>query len=33
MDNNDFRKHGHELVDWMADYLKDIESYPENLWS
>ncbi len=28
MDNNDFRKHGHELVDWMADYLDNIESYP-----
>ena len=27
MNNNDFRRHAHELVDWMADYLKNIESY------
>ena len=24
MDSTDFRKYGHELVDWMADYLDDL---------
>jgi len=24
----DFRNHAHNLVDWMADYFKEIESYP-----
>src|SRR6266700_3954529 len=24
----DFRKHGHELVDWIADYLEHSERYP-----
>jgi aromatic-L-amino-acid decarboxylase len=24
----EFRKSGHQLVDWIADYLKDIERYP-----
>jgi aromatic-L-amino-acid/L-tryptophan decarboxylase len=28
MDPEDFRKHGHEVVDWIADYYKRIESYP-----
>jgi aromatic-L-amino-acid decarboxylase len=29
MENNkDFRKHAHEMVDWMADYLEGIENYP-----
>lgn len=28
MNQRDFRKHAHELVDWMADYLENIESYP-----
>ncbi|HEX9016051.1 MAG TPA: pyridoxal-dependent decarboxylase, partial [Chloroflexota bacterium] len=28
MTNEEFRKHAHELVDWMADYLAQIESYP-----
>lgn len=28
MNNEEFRKHGHELVDWMADYFKEVESYP-----
>lgn len=28
MDSEEFRKHAHELVDWMADYLDEIESYP-----
>lgn len=28
MDNNTFRKEAHKLVDWMADYLENIEEYP-----
>ncbi len=28
MDNNEFRKSAHDLVDWMADYLEHVESYP-----
>ena len=28
MDLKDFRRHAHELVDWMADYLEHIEDYP-----
>ena len=24
----EFRKNGHQLVDWIADYLKEIEKYP-----
>jgi len=28
MDNSDFKKHGHEVLDWMADYFKKVESYP-----
>jgi aromatic-L-amino-acid/L-tryptophan decarboxylase len=28
MDRETFRKHAHEIVDWIADYYKDIESYP-----
>ena len=28
MDNNDFRKHAHQLVDWMADYFEDVEDKP-----
>lgn len=28
MDLEEFRKQGHELVDWMADYFKNIENYP-----
>ncbi len=24
----EFRKFGHQLIDWAADYIKDIESYP-----
>lgn len=27
-DNNEFRKQAHHLVDWMADYLKNIEEHP-----
>src|SRR5579863_4526695 len=28
MDPDEFRKHGHEVVDWIADYYKRIESFP-----
>lgn len=28
MDNNEFRKNAHELVDWMADYFEEVEDYP-----
>ncbi len=28
MDPEDFRRHAHELVDWMADYLEGVEAYP-----
>ena len=28
MDNETFRRHAHEIVDWMADYMGDVESYP-----
>ncbi len=28
MDHEEFRKHAHELVDWMADYLKNVRQYP-----
>jgi aromatic-L-amino-acid decarboxylase len=28
MDNSDFKKHAHEVLDWMADYFKNVESYP-----
>lgn len=28
MDNREFRKNAHQLVDWMADYLENIERYP-----
>ena len=24
----EFRKNGHELIDWLADYLRDIDEYP-----
>jgi len=24
----EFRKNGYQLIDWIADYLKDIEKYP-----
>ncbi|PIQ50393.1 MAG: aspartate aminotransferase family protein [Cytophagales bacterium CG12_big_fil_rev_8_21_14_0_65_40_12] len=27
MNNDSFRKHAHELVDWMADYLQNVENY------
>lgn len=28
MDIEEFRKHGHEMVDWMADYFANVESFP-----
>ncbi|MCF6216630.1 MAG: pyridoxal-dependent decarboxylase [Emcibacter sp.] len=28
MDTKDFRKNAHKFVDWMADYMENIESYP-----
>ena len=28
MDLESFRKHGHELVDWVADYMESVEQYP-----
>ncbi len=28
MSPEEFRKHGHEVVDWIADYQKKIESFP-----
>lgn len=28
MNSDDFRTHGHELVDWIADYLEHSEQYP-----
>ncbi len=28
MNNKNFRKQAHQMVDWMADYLENIEQYP-----
>jgi aromatic-L-amino-acid decarboxylase len=28
MDTAEFRRHGHELVEWIADYLDHVERYP-----
>jgi aromatic-L-amino-acid decarboxylase len=28
MDSSEFRRHGHSLVDWIADYLANSERYP-----
>ena len=28
MDTADFRRHGHELVEWIADYFEHVERYP-----
>jgi aromatic-L-amino-acid decarboxylase len=28
MDREDFRKYGHEIVDWIADFMENIEEYP-----
>src|SRR5688572_16170531 len=28
MHTEDFRRHAHQLVDWMADYMRDVEQLP-----
>ena len=28
MDSSEFRRHGHSLVEWVADYLEQAEKYP-----
>jgi aromatic-L-amino-acid decarboxylase len=28
VNNEEFRRYGHEVVDWMADYLENIRTYP-----
>lgn len=28
MDAEEFRKHAHTMVDWMADYMDRVEDYP-----
>ena len=28
MNTREFRRHAHVFVDWMADYLDQIEAYP-----
>ncbi len=28
MNPEDFRRHGHALVDWMADYMANVEQHP-----
>ena len=28
MDIDEFRKHGHQLIDWMADYMDTVEKLP-----
>jgi hypothetical protein len=28
MDKQEFRKFGHDFIDWIADYLENIASYP-----
>lgn len=28
MDPEQFRKYGHELVDWLASYMQEVETYP-----
>ena len=28
MDIAEFRKHGHQLIDWMADYMDTVEKFP-----
>ena len=28
MNSNEFRRHGHDLVDWIADYLENSDRYP-----
>ena len=28
MPQADFRKHGHEIIDWIADYFERLETFP-----
>ena len=28
MDSEDFRRYGHQVIDWIADYLSEVESRP-----
>jgi aromatic-L-amino-acid decarboxylase len=28
MNNNEFRRHGHELIDWMADFFENVDQLP-----
>ena len=28
MDSHEFRRHGHSLVEWIADYLEHSDRYP-----
>ncbi len=28
MDHEEFRRYGHQVVDWIGDYLEDIRQYP-----
>ena len=28
MSPDEFRKHAHELVEWMAGYMENVENYP-----
>ena len=28
MKPDEFRKHAHELVEWMAGYMENVENYP-----
>ena len=28
MTPDEFRKHAHELVEWMAGYMENVENYP-----
>jgi aromatic-L-amino-acid decarboxylase len=28
VDFKSFRKYGHELIDWVADYMETVETYP-----
>ena len=28
MSPEEFRRHGHDVVDWIAEYLQQVDSYP-----
>ncbi len=28
IDKEQFKKHGHQLIDWMADYIENVDQYP-----